>query len=100
MTAAALGGAIEVPTIDGGKAKVNVPPGTQTGQQFRLRNKGMSVLNTRQRGDMYIEARIETPVNLSANSGSCCMSSKSRRRQVLQSGDGRVLRQGEDFWRT
>ena len=65
MTAAALGGAIEVPTIDGGKAKVNVPPGTQTGQQFRLRNKGMSVLNTRQRGDMYIEARIETPVNLS-----------------------------------
>lgn len=65
MTAAALGGTVEVPTIDGGKAKVNVPPGTQTGQQFRLRSKGMSVLNTRQRGDMYVEARIETPVNLS-----------------------------------
>lgn len=65
MTAAALGGTVEVPTIDGGKAKVNVPPGTQTGQQFRLRSKGMSVLNSRQRGDMYVEARIETPVNLS-----------------------------------
>ena len=65
MTAAALGGVVEVPTIDGGKAKVNVPPGTQTGQQFRLRSKGMSVLNARQRGDMYVEARIETPVNLS-----------------------------------
>ncbi len=65
MTTAALGGTLEVPTIDGGKAKVNVPPGTQTGQQFRLRNKGMSVLNARQRGDMYVEARIETPVNLS-----------------------------------
>jgi molecular chaperone DnaJ len=65
MTAASLGGVVEVPTIDGGKAKVNVPPGTQTGQQFRLRNKGMSVLNARQRGDMYVEARIETPVNLS-----------------------------------
>jgi len=65
MTAAALGGEIDVPTIDGGKAKVNVPPGTQTGQQFRLRNKGMSVLNSRQRGDMYVEAKIETPVNLS-----------------------------------
>lgn len=65
MTAAALGGEVEVPTIDGGKAKVNVPPGTQTGQQFRLRGKGMSVLNGRQRGDMYVEARIETPVNLS-----------------------------------
>ena len=65
MTSAALGGTIEVPTIDGGKAKVSVPPGTQTGQQFRLRNKGMSVLNARQRGDMYVEAKIETPVNLS-----------------------------------
>jgi molecular chaperone DnaJ len=65
MTAAALGGVVEVPTIDGGKAKVNVPPGTQTGQQFRLRGKGMSVLNARQRGDMYIESRIETPVNIS-----------------------------------
>ncbi len=65
MTSAALGGTVEVPTIDGGKAKVNVPPGTQTGQQFRLRNKGMSVLNSRQRGDMYVEAKIETPVNLS-----------------------------------
>ena len=65
MTAAALGGEVEVPTIDGGRAKVNVPPGTQTGQQFRLRSKGMSVLNARQRGDMYVEARIETPVNLS-----------------------------------
>ena len=65
MTSAALGGTIEGPTIDGGKAKVSVPPGTQTGQQFRLRNKGMSVLNARQRGDMYVEAKIETPVNLS-----------------------------------
>ena len=65
MTSAALGGTVEVPTIDGGKAKVTVPPGTQSGQQFRLRSKGMSVLNSRQRGDMYVEARIETPVNLS-----------------------------------
>ncbi len=65
MIAAALGGNVEVPTIDGGKAKVAVPPGTQTGQQFRLRSKGMSVLNSRQRGDMYVEASIETPVNLS-----------------------------------
>jgi molecular chaperone DnaJ len=65
MTSAALGGTIDVPTIDGGKSKVSVPPGTQTGQQFRLRNKGMTVLNSRQRGDMYVEAQIETPVNLS-----------------------------------
>ncbi|HLY54501.1 MAG TPA: molecular chaperone DnaJ [Stellaceae bacterium] len=64
MTAAALGGQIEVPAIDGSRARVTIPPGTQTGHQFRLRGKGMSVLRSAQRGDMYIEAGIETPVNL------------------------------------
>jgi molecular chaperone DnaJ len=65
MTTAALGGAVEVPTIDGGRAKVTIAPGTQSGAQFRLRGKGMSVLNSGQRGDMYVESKIETPVNLS-----------------------------------
>jgi molecular chaperone DnaJ len=65
MVTAALGGSIEVPTIDGGKVKVAVPEGTQTGAQFRLRNKGMSVLRSSTRGDMYIHAQVETPVNLS-----------------------------------
>ncbi|MBT5110052.1 MAG: molecular chaperone DnaJ [Rhodospirillaceae bacterium] len=65
MTTASLGGAVEVPTIDGGRAKVTIAPGTQSGAQFRLRGKGMSVLNSGQRGDMYVESKIETPVNLS-----------------------------------
>jgi len=64
MTTAALGGAIEVPTIEGGRAKVNIPAGAQTGQRFRLRDKGMSVLRAKHRGDMYIEAQVETPVHL------------------------------------
>jgi molecular chaperone DnaJ len=64
MTTAALGGAIEVPTIDGGRAKVSVPAGTQTGHQFRLKAKGMSVLRSTVRGDMYIQASIETPMSL------------------------------------
>lgn len=64
MTTAALGGTIEVPTIDGSRAKVNVPAGTQTGHQFRLKGKGMSVLRSPQRGDMYINVMVETPVNL------------------------------------
>jgi molecular chaperone DnaJ len=64
MTIAALGGAIEVPTIDGGRAKVNVPAGTQTGHQFRLKAKGMSVLRSTARGDMYIQASVETPMSL------------------------------------
>ena len=64
MADAALGGEIEVPTIDGGRAKVKVPEGTQAGQRFRLRGKGMPVLQANQRGDMYIEIAVETPVKL------------------------------------
>jgi molecular chaperone DnaJ len=64
MTTAALGGQLEVPTIDGSRARVTIPPGTQTGAQFRLRGKGMSVLRSPARGDMYIEAVVETPVSL------------------------------------
>ena len=65
MTVAALGGEIEVPTIDGKKARVAVPEGTQAGKQFRLRSKGMPVLRSGQAGDMYIQVSVETPVNLS-----------------------------------
>lgn len=64
MTTAALGGHVEVPTIDGGRVKVTVPAGTQTGHQFRLRGKGMSVLRSAAFGDMYIEVQVETPRNL------------------------------------
>ena len=64
MTTASLGGQIEVPTIDGARARVTIPPGTQSGHQFRLKAKGMSVLRSPARGDMYIEAVVETPVNL------------------------------------
>ncbi len=65
MTRATLGGHVEVPTVDGGRARVAIPAGTQSGHRFRLRGKGMSVLRSHQRGDMYIQAEVETPVNLS-----------------------------------
>ncbi|MEO3432280.1 molecular chaperone DnaJ [Inquilinus sp. CAU 1745] len=65
MTTASLGGPIEVPTIDGGRANVTIPPGTQTGAQFRLRGKGMSILRSPNRGDMYVLVQVETPTNLS-----------------------------------
>ncbi len=64
MTQAALGGEVEVPAIDGTAAKVKIPPGTQTGDQFRLRGKGFSVLRSTQRGDMYIQVAVETPQKL------------------------------------
>jgi molecular chaperone DnaJ len=65
FSVASLSGHLEVPTIDGGRVKVTIPEGTQTGHQFRLRGKGMSVLRSSARGDMYIEVHVETPVNLS-----------------------------------
>ncbi len=64
MTQAALGAEIEVPVIDGARARVKIPPGTQTGDQFRLRGKGFSVLRSAQRGDMVIQVQVETPHDL------------------------------------
>ena len=64
MTTAALGGSVEVPTVDGSRARINIPAGTQSGQQFRLRAKGMSMLRTNSRGDMFVELSVETPMNL------------------------------------
>jgi molecular chaperone DnaJ len=77
MVSAALGGAIDVPTIDGSRARLTIPPGTQSGHQFRLRGKGMSVLRSPARGDMFVEAVIETPVNLT-----------KRQQELLREFDG------------
>src|SRR6056297_639567 len=66
MTQAALGGDIEVPTIDGGRSRVKIPPGSQSGKQMRLRGKGMPAIRGGAYGDMYIEIAAETPVNLTS----------------------------------
>ncbi len=64
ITQAALGGDIEVPVIDGTRAKVKITAGTQNGDQFRMRGKGFSVLRSAARGDMYIQVAVETPQHL------------------------------------
>ena len=66
MAKAALGGAIEVPTIDGGRGRVQIPAGSQSGRQMRLRGKGMPALRGGTPGDMFIELAVETPVNLTS----------------------------------
>jgi len=65
FTTAALGGQFEVPTVDGGRTRVSIPEGAQTGRQFRLKGKGMPVLRSRQSGDMYVQIVVETPQHLS-----------------------------------
>ncbi len=75
---AALGGSIEVPTL-GGKLKIKIPAGTQTGKQFRLRGKGITAIRHGGAGDLICQVKLETPVNLSKKqkelleefSGSC-----------------------------
>jgi molecular chaperone DnaJ len=64
MTTAALGGQIEVPTVDGAATRVKVPEGSESGKQFRLKGKGMPVLRSKVSGDMYIQVEVETPKNL------------------------------------
>ena len=81
MATAALGGEIEVPTIDGGRSRVKVPAGTQSGKQLRLRGKGMPPLRhgpglNGESGDMLIELSVETPVNLT-----------SRQKEILREFD-------------
>ena len=64
LTDATLGTTVEVPTIDGGKAKVKIPAGTQNGKQFRLKGKGMPIMRNKDYGDLYIQVITEVPVSL------------------------------------
>jgi len=66
ITTAILGGDVEVPTIEGKKARLNIPAGTQSETQFRLKGKGMTILRQTRRGDMYVETNVEIPVNLNS----------------------------------
>jgi molecular chaperone DnaJ len=77
MTTAALGGSIEVPTVDGKRAKLTIPEGTTTGHQFRLKEKGMTVLRSRSRGDMFVQVFVETPQKLT-----------KKQKEILKEFDG------------
>ena len=61
---AALGTSLEIPTIDGGKAKIKIPAGTQSGKQFRLKGKGMPYMRGSGNGYLYVQINTEVPVSL------------------------------------
>ena len=63
---AALGTSIEIPTVDGGKAKIKIPSGTQSGKQFRLKGKGMPYMRGSGTGDLYVQVNTEVPVSLNS----------------------------------
>ena len=66
VTDAALGTILEVPTINGGKAKVKIPSGTQSGKRFRLKGKGMPLMRGSSYGDLYIQIITEVPISLTS----------------------------------
>ncbi len=98
MTTAALGGEIEIPTIDGTRARVTIPPGAQTGRKLRLRGKGMPSLRGGGRGDLYIEVFVETPRKLTTRQKELlrefCAESQAGCNPESESFLGRVKR----FW--
>jgi len=99
MTTAALGGSIEVPTIDGQRARINVPSGTQNSRQFRLKGKGMRILRSNARGDMYVEVNVETPMNLTKRQEELLreFESESKGKKTSPESDGFFARVKE-FW--
>jgi len=66
MACAALGGKMEIPSIDGRSINVNIPVGTQTNQQIKISGEGMPIIRSKHKGDLFVRFVVETPVNLSA----------------------------------
>ncbi len=99
MTTAALGGDVEVPVIDGGRAKITVPSGTQSGKRFRLKGKGMRILRASARGDMYVGMEVETPVNLTKDQKELLrqFESESKGSQTSPQSEG-FFTKVKDFW--
>lgn len=74
FSTAALGGEIEVPTLDG-KVNLKIPSETQTGRMFRMRGKGVKSVRSHAVGDLLCKVVMETPVNLSDKQKNCCVNS-------------------------
>ena len=90
MLTAILGGTLEIPTFNG-RARLTVPPGLQSGHQLRLKGQGMTVPGSAQRGDLYAEMIVETPVNLTSRQHALL-------REALEDGEtGKTSPESEDF---
>ena len=100
MTDAALGAEIEVPTIDGGKSKVKIPEGTQSGKQFRLRGKGMPVIRENHFGDLYLEINVIIPESLSKEQKEVLEKFRSLESSNNNSEIKNFINKAKKFWET
>lgn len=99
FTEAALGAEVEVPTLDG-PVKLKIPAGTQSHKRFRLKNKGISHLNGRDRGDQYVTVIVEIPSKLSAEQRSLLERFASLSQESYPESQGFINRMREWFGRS
>jgi len=97
---AALGVTVEVPTIDGGKAKVKIPAGTQNGKQFRLKGKGMPMIRSKNYGDLYIRALTEVPVSLTREQKNLLEQFKKLEDTKTNPGIKSFFEKAKRFWKS
>ena len=98
MTDAALGAEIEVPTIDGGKSKVKIPEGTQSGKQFRLKGKGMPIIRENSYGDLYLETNVIIPDSLSQEQKELLEKFKTLENSSNNSEIKNFINKAKKFW--
>ena len=98
ITDAALGTTIEIPTIDGKKAKIKIPDGTQDGKQFRLRGKGMPFMRRGDFGDLYVEIKTEVPIYLNKEQRSLLEKFREIENEKSNPGIRKFFQKAKDFW--
>jgi len=96
---ATLGATVEVPTIDGGKAKVKIPAGTQNGKQFRLREKGMPIMRSKNYGDLYIQIITEIPTSLTKEQKNLLEQFKKLEDAKINPGIRNFFEKAKRFWK-
>ena len=96
---AALGTAIEIPTIDGGKAKIKIPSGTQSGKQFRLKDKGMPYLRGSGNGDLYVKVNTEVPVSLNKEQKELLEKFRKIEKEKSNPSIKKFFQKAKSFWK-
>ncbi|MDA9731226.1 molecular chaperone DnaJ [Candidatus Pelagibacter sp.] len=95
---AALGTTIEIPTIDGGKAKIKIPEGTQNGKQFRLKGKGMPFMRRGDFGDLYVQVKTEVPISLNKEQKELLEKFRKIENERSNPSIKKFFQKAKDFW--
>ncbi len=97
---AALGTTIEIPTIDGKKAKIKIPDGTQDGKQFRLKGKGMPFMRRGDYGDLYVQVKTEVPIYLNQEQKELLEKFRKIENEKSNPSIKKFFQKAKDFWKS